>query len=152
MNNTKLLLQTDKVGFVLGAALLVTLAGCIGYVDRPRAETVYVAPPAVETVVLLRDDYVYYPGYEIYYSGSRRQYIYQERGRWISRSSPRDLPIDVLAASPSVRVDFHNSPASHHAAMVRQYPRNWAPPGSNHGRKENRKDDRRDERRENNGR
>jgi hypothetical protein len=49
-------------------------------------------------------------------------------------------------------MDFHDSPAQHHAAVVQQYPRNWAPPGSNQGKKENRKDDKPDGRRGNNER
>jgi hypothetical protein len=149
MNIEKLFFKADKSGFVLGAVFLVTLTGCVGYVDRPRPERVYAAPPAVETAVVVQDDYVYYPGYQVYYSSSRRQCIYLEHGAWVSRPAPRGVSIDVLFASPSVRMDFHDSPAHHHAAMVRQYPRNWAPPGSNQGRKENRKDDQRGE---NNGR
>ena len=40
-----------------------------------------------------------------------------------------------------VSVDFHDHPSAHHATIVRQYPKHWAPPGSSHGRKEgNRKD------------
>jgi hypothetical protein len=32
-----------------------------------------------------------------------------------------------------VRLDFHDSPSNHHAAVVRQYPKQWTPPGSGHG-------------------
>jgi hypothetical protein len=149
MNNAKLFF---KAGFVLGAVLLVTLTGCIGYVDRPRPGSVYVAPPVMEATVVMQDDYVYYPGYEVYYSSSRHQYAYMERGAWVSRPSPRGVSVDVLLASPSVRMDFHDSPAQHHAAVVKQYPKNWAPPGSNQGQKENRGNDKRGEHRENNGR
>jgi hypothetical protein len=42
-------------------------------------------------------------------------------------------------------MDFHDSPAFHHAEMVKRYPRNWAPAGGNHGQKEIRKDDNREE-------
>jgi hypothetical protein len=48
-------------------------------------------------------------------------------------------------------MDFHDSPANHHAAVVKQYPKNWAPPGSNQGRNDNRKDDQRDQRGGNRG-
>jgi len=142
MDNKKIFFKADKAGFVLGAVLLVTVTGCVAYVDGPRAG-MYVAPPVVETTVVMQDDYVYYPGYEVYYSSSRRQYAYLEGGAWVSRPAPRGVSVNVLLASPSVRMDFHDSPAHHHAAMVRKYPRNWAPPGSNQGQKENRKDDKR---------
>ena len=145
MNVKKLFFKTDKVGFVLCAALLGTLTGCVGYVDGPRAG--YYAEPSVAVV---QDDYVYYPGYEVYYSSSRHQYAYREGRAWVSRPAPRGVSVNVLLASPSVRMDFHDSPAQHHAAIVRQYPKNWAPPGSNQG--QNRKDDKRNGRGENNGR
>jgi len=144
MNNKKLFFKADKVGLVLCAALLGTLTGCVGYVDGPRAE--------VGTTVVVQDDYVYYPGYEVYYSSSRHQYAYREGRAWVSRPAPRGVSVNVLLASPSVRMDFHDSPAQHHAAVVQQYPRNWAPPGSNQGKKENRKDDKPDGRRGNNER
>jgi hypothetical protein len=148
MNVKKLFFQTNKVGFVLCAALLGTLTGCVGYVDGPRAG-VYVAPP----VVVVQDDYVYYPGYQIYYSSSRHEYAYREGRTWVSRPAPRGVSVDVLFASPSVRMDFHDSPANHHAAVVKQYPKHWAPPGSNQGRNnDNRKDNPRDDRGGNNGR
>jgi len=145
MNVKKLFFKTDKVGFVLCAALLGTLTGCVGYVDGPRAG--YYAEPSVAVV---QDDYVYYPGYEVYYSSSRHQYAYREGRAWVSRPAPRGVSVNVLLASPSVRMDFHDSPAQHHAAIVRQYPKNWAPPGSNQG--QNRKDGKRNGRGENNGR
>ena len=145
MNVEKLFFKMDKAGFVLCAVLLGTLTGCVGYVDGPRAG--YYAEPSVAVV---QDDYVYYPGYEVYYSSSRHQYAYREGRAWVSRPAPRGVSVNVLLASPSVRMDFHDSPAQHHAAIVRQYPKNWAPPGSNQG--QNRKDDKRNGRGENNGR
>ena len=148
MNDKKLFIQTNKVGFVLCAALLGTLTGCVGYVDGPRTG-VYVAPP----VVVVQDDYIYYPGYQVYYSSSRHEYAYREGRTWVSRPAPRGVSVDVLVASPSVRMDFHDSPANYHAAVVKQYPKNWAPPGSNQGRNsDNRKDNPRDDRGGNNGR
>jgi hypothetical protein len=148
MNDKKLFIQTNKVGFVLCAALLGTLTGCVGYVDGPRTG-VYVAPP----VVVVQDDYIYYPGYQVYYSSSRHEYAYREGRTWVSRPAPRGVSVDVLLASPSVRMDFHDSPANHHAAVVKQYPKNWAPPGSNQGRNsDNRKDNPRDDRGGNNRR
>ena len=51
----------------------------------------------------------------------------------------------MLMAAPSVRMDFHDSPANHHAEVVKQYPRNWSPAGAhqvqnNQSPKDNRKD------------
>ena len=138
MDNKKNFFKADKAGFVLGAVLLVTLTGCVAYVDGPRAG-IQVEP----YVFVAQDDYVYYPGYEVYYSSSRRQYAYLEGGAWVSRPAPRGVSVNVLLASPSVRMDFHDSPAHHHAVMVQKYPRNWAAAGSNQGQKENRKDDKR---------
>ncbi len=112
-----------------------TLAGCIGYVDRPGPAAVYVAPVAVEPVIVVQDEYVYYPSYGMYYNSYRHQYVHQERGSWVSRPSPRGVSVEVLHASPSVRMDFHDSPGPHHAAVVQKYPKKWAPPGNEHGRK-----------------
>lgn len=83
------------------------------------------------------DDYVYYPGYQVYYTSSRSQYVYREGRVWVSRSTPPRVSIDVLSASPSVPLDFHDFPATHHTTVVRQYPKHWAPPGSSprHGQK-----------------
>jgi hypothetical protein len=140
MNDKKLFLKAGKVGLALAAALLVTLTGCVAYVDRPPQGSVYVAPPTV----VVEDDYVYYPDYEIYYSSSRHQYAYLEGRTWVSRPAPRGVSVDVLLRSPSVRMDFHDSPANHHAAVVKQYPGNRPQPGSNQGRNDNRPDDQRD--------
>ena len=146
--NAKLFFNTGRVGFVLGAVLLGTLTGCVAYVDRPPSGSVYVESPSGETVFVVQDDYVYYPNYECYYSVSRHQYAYREGSRWVSRPAPRGISVNVLLASPSVRMNFHDSPANHHTEIVRQYPRN-EPPRS---QKENRKDDRHDGRDDNNKR
>ena len=66
-------------------------------------------------VFVAQDDYVYYPNYECYYSVSRRQYAYREGNAWVSRPAPRGVSVDVLMRSPSVKMDFHDSPANHHA-------------------------------------
>ncbi len=136
MINKKLFFNTKTVGLVLCAAFFGTLTGCVGYIDGPRAG-VYVAPP----VVAVEDDYVYYPDYEVYYSGSRHQYFYMDGGAFVSRPAPRGVSVSVLFASPSVRMNFHDSPANHHAEIVRQYPGHSSP----RGQKDNRKDDRRDD-------
>jgi hypothetical protein len=87
---------------------------------------------------MVQDDYVYYPGYQVYYSGRTHQYIYQDGRSWVTRNGPPRVSVDVLFASPSVRLDFHDSPSIHHAAVVRQYPKHWSPAGSNHGNRDGR--------------
>jgi len=127
--------KSTKIGFVLAAALLGALTGCV--VDGPRQGRVYAqpAPVYVESGVVVQDDYVYYPGYEVYYGGHSRQYVYRDGRSWVSRTSPPRVSADVLFASPSVRLDFHDAPSIHHAAVVQRYPRNWAPRGWSQGSK-----------------
>lgn len=129
----------SKLRFVLCAALLGGLTGCIGYVDEPRHGGMTVYPSAqVEPAIMVQDDYVYYPGYQVYYSSHRRHYVYLEGRSWVTRPAPPRVSVDVLFASPSVRLDFHDSPARHHATVVRQYPQHWSQPESNRGNKDGR--------------
>ena len=138
MNKTK----RSKIGFILCAALLGALTGCVGYVDGSRPARVYVQPPVyMEAGVVVQDDYVYYPSYQVYYSSNRRQYIYLEGRSWVTRPAPPRVSVGVLFASPSVRLDFHDSPANHHATVVRQYPKHWAPPGGSPNRGQGNRDD-----------
>jgi hypothetical protein len=141
MNKTKCL-AAGKVGLVICTALLGALTGCVGHVGGPPHGSVYVEPPSTytpytyaESGIAVQPEYVYYPGYQVYYTSNTRQYIYQDGRSWVSRPAPPRVSANVLLASPSVRLDFHDSPAIHHATVVRQYPKNWAPPGSssNHG-------------------
>jgi hypothetical protein len=134
--------KCSKIGFVFGAALLGTLTGCVGYVDGPHHAGVYAPAPAVyvDARIVMQDDYVYYPGYQVYYSSNRHQYLYQEGRSWVSRPAPPHVSVDVLLASPSVRLDFHDAPSVHHASVVKQYPKQWAPPKSSPGHGEGNKD------------
>jgi len=121
-------IKTSKIGFAVGTALLGLLTGCVGYVDGPRGEA-YAPPPSVYVEgVAMQDDYVYYPAYQVYYSNNRHQYVYQDGRSWVSRPAPPHVAVNVLLASPSVHVGFHDSPASHHSVIVKQYPKQWAPP------------------------
>jgi hypothetical protein len=144
MNNKNHFFTYNKTGYVLGAALLVALTECAGnaYGQNARvnvginvAPPVVVAPAIVVTPPGMQDNYVYYPSYGVYYNSSRRQYAYQDKGAWVSRSSPNGVSADVLQASPSVKMDFHDSPGKHHAEMVQKYPKNWTSPGADHGKK-----------------
>jgi hypothetical protein len=118
MNTTK---RSKIIGYALSAIFLSVLTGCV-------------APPPsgyVETgVVVVPEEYVYYPSYQVYYGRNRHQYIYRDGHSWVSRSAPPHVSVDVLAASPSVRLDFHDHPSSHHATVVRQYPKRWVPPNA----------------------
>jgi hypothetical protein len=131
MKNAKHFFKADKTGLVLGALIVITLTGCVAYVDGPRDRS-YAGP----TVIVAQDDYLYYPGYGVYYNGYRHQYAYLDGGAWVSRPAPRGVTVDVLLASPSVRMNFHDAPAQHHAETVRKYPKNWARPNSNQGQNE----------------
>ena len=106
---------------VLGAALLGVLTGCV---ERPRHQTYYTPSPTVYVEAGGQDDHVYYPGYQVYYSNNRHQYIYRDGRSWVSRPAPPRVSADVLFTSPSVRLDFHDSPSIHHASVVKQYPKN----------------------------
>ena len=130
--------KSSKIGLVFGTVLLGALTGCV---VAPRHRVVYATPPPNygETVIVVQDDYVYYPGYQVYYSSNRRQYIYLEGRSWVSRPAPPRVSADVLFASPSVRLDFHDAPSIHHPSVIRQYPKHWAPPGASHGNKEGHK-------------
>ncbi len=121
--------KSSTIGFGLGAALWVTLTGCV--VEHPHHHHRAYAPPPpvhVEPAVVVQEDYVYYPAYEVYYSNSRRHYIYRDGPTWVSRPAPPRVRAEVLLASPSVRLDFHDAPSRHHTTVVRQYPKHWAPP------------------------
>jgi hypothetical protein len=143
MINKKLFFQNKKVGFLLGAVLLAALTESavyagdlhVGIVVSPPV--VVVAPPVVVTpVVVVQDDYVYYPDYAVYYNSHRHQYAYLQGGAWVFAAAPQGVSVDVLLASPSVRMDWHDSPEHHHAEMVKKYPRNWKSSDVHHDHKE----------------
>jgi hypothetical protein len=138
MNKEKFLANSGKAAIVLNAVLLLTLTGCgreaadpsLGVqaqspavVETPAPAVVQIQSPAAD----VQDDYVYYPSYGVYYNSSRHQYASLEGGAWVSEPAPRGVAVRELQASPSVKMDFHDAPANHHAATVRQYPKNWKP-------------------------
>jgi hypothetical protein len=143
MNDKRFSFSSGKAGLVLCTVLLGTLTGCVGYVDRPAQGSVYEDNSAT---FLVQDDYVYYPSYECYYSVSRHQFAYREGNAWVARPAPRGVSENVLLASPSVKMNFHDSPAQHHAEVIKQYPKNWQPSGEKPG--QNRKDNQREDNRE----
>jgi hypothetical protein len=125
----------SRLGFILSTVLLGALTGCVA--DGPRHAGGYAQPPpdyVASGVVLLQNQYVYYPCYQVYYISNRREYVYWNDHSWVSRSEPPRVSADLLFASPSVKLAFHDSPSIHHASVVRQYPEGWAPPGSSGNR------------------
>jgi hypothetical protein len=142
INNKKYFLKTRN-GFVLNTVVVAALAGGLSYADGQGirisvpSPVVVVSPPAVVVaapVVVAQDNYVYYPSYGVYYNTERHQYAYQDGGAWVSRPAPIGVSADVLLASPSVKMDFHDSPANHHADMARKYPKNYQAGHSEQGR------------------
>ena len=134
--NKKLFSTIGKTGVMLGAVSLLTATGCVSYVDRPQPGEVYVMPSV--PVFIEQDDYVYYPQYGMYY-GSRSHRYYRYEGRsWVAAPSPRGVAVNVLVSSPSVNVEFHDSPSAHHNQVIKTYPRNWQPSGDDNRRKEGR--------------
>lgn len=145
MNKQTSLTKTKTTGYVLGALLLAALTQCavnagaqsVGIVINPP---IVVAPP----VVVVQDDYLYYPNYAIYYNTYRHQYAYLNGDAWVWAPAPQGVTMEVLLASPSVHMDFHDSLAKHHKDMMQKYPRDWRPAAEHHDQKDERKDARPD--------
>lgn len=128
-------------GFTACLVVLVTSSGCVteqrgGYVRSPRIHA--------QAVVVVQDDYEYYPNYEVYYSRNRHEYVYLDGGSWVRRPQPSGVTLDVLVHSPSVRLDFHDAPELHHSSVVRSYPRNWKHAEKRRDRKDNSREDKND--------
>ena len=85
----------------------------------PTAPTVVVqSPPAV----VVEDDFVYYPDYEVYYSTNRHLFFYMDGGAWVTRPTFPGVSVDVLLASHAEPMNFHDSPANHHAEVTQRFP------------------------------
>jgi hypothetical protein len=151
MNNKKLFLKTNKAGFVLGAVLLAALTESAAYADGLRigvdvdpvvvvAPPVVIASPVAVAPVVAQDNYVYYPNYGVYYNSGRHQYYYLRGDAWVNTAAPDGVTADVLLASPSVNMDWHDSPANHHRDMLQKYPRDWKPAGVHQDQRDDRRD------------
>jgi hypothetical protein len=123
--NQKISSFAAVTGVLAGAALLMLLTGC--ETDGSAQVTLYGDRPHGygTATVMFEDDYDYYPGYEVYYSRNRREYVYRDGNAWVRRSQPSGVSLNILLSSPSVRVDFRDSPEYHHDTVVSRYPRNW---------------------------
>jgi len=138
MINQKHFIKTHQVGFVLGAVLLAGLTTGVG-TAAAQSIGITVTPPVVAPVVI-SEDYVYYPNYGVYYNSHRHQYHYLKDNVWVTQPAPEGVSAEVLLASPSVNMEFHDSPEKHHAEMLKRYPRNWKPAAAHQDRKEDHQD------------
>jgi hypothetical protein len=125
------LIKMTKIGVALCAVTL-------GMLTSYSARAVDININLGANVFDAQDDYVYYPAYHMYYSKHHNRWAYQEGNRWVMAATPPNVSVDVLRASPSVPMDFHDSPANHHAEMVQKYPKDWH---SAHDTKDVRKND-----------
>ena len=141
----KILLTASAAGLITFAAFAAALTGCAPSAPSTTTvtQTTPAAPaPAPAPAVMVEDDYEYYPGYEVYYSRTRHDYMYRDGNSWVRRPQPHGISAEVLFALPSVRMDFHDSPEHHHASVVHNYPRDWKGPDGKHDGKDDKKDDR----------
>lgn len=122
--------RAATVGLLLiSSPCLLLLGGCT---DSPSGRGGYRSSRdvQVQAAMVFEDDYDYYPTYEVYYSRNRREYVYRNtHNQWVRSSEPSIVASDVLRASPSVPMDFHDSPERHHDSVVRSYPQTWQPEG-----------------------
>jgi uncharacterized protein YijF (DUF1287 family) len=145
MNKQTQLTKTNTTGSLLGALLLAALTQGAINADA-QSVGITINPPIVVTppAVVVQDDYQYYPSYGIYYNTYRHQYAHLNGDAWVLAPTPQGVTADVLLASPSVHMDFHDSLANHHKEMLQKYPKSWRPSAEHHDQKEERKDDRSD--------
>jgi hypothetical protein len=136
----KKLLTADKAFLIAGTLFLAALTGC-AVEGRGRG-----GMAQVQTTAAYQDDYDYYPGYETYYSRNRHEYVYRDGNAWVRRPAPQGVTTEVILASPSIRVDFHDSPEQHHSNVVKSYPKTWKNPNVKpEPKRTDVKDDHRDE-------
>ena len=108
-------------GIAIAAVVFMTLTKGVQPASGQVAVTVS-TPPAT---VVVQDDYVYYPHYGMYYNRTRHVFCYQQGSTWVTAPTPQGVTADVVLASPSVHMDFHDTPAHHHDVIVKQYPKDW---------------------------
>jgi len=134
------LTKTKTTGFLLGALLVGTLIQSAGNVNA-QSVGIVINPPVVVAppVVVTQNDYVYYPGYAIYYNRYQHQYAYFNGDAWVWTLAPQGVALDDLLASPSVHMDFHDSLEKHHRDMLQKYPKTWRPDAVHQDQKEERK-------------
>ena len=131
---TKALTRAGMIISLPSFTLLGFLTGCVGYAEQPRAGIVYQEPaPRLAPGFVEQEEYVYYPGYETYYGSRSHQYYYRQGNAWVTRPAPAGISVNLLLASPSVKMDFHDGPAAHHTQMMQKYPKTWKKSPGNQG-------------------
>lgn len=148
--NPKFTSRISIAVLLVSSVVSVTLTGCVDSQGRPLAGPGYGNNSVqVTSGYSGQDDFMYYPRYQTYYGSRSQRYYYQDGSSWVTRSAPRGVSVAALYASPSVRVDFHDSPQRHHSMISRQYPRHWSSSSTssrgNDGRSSMRPDSRRDD-------
>lgn len=128
------------------AGLLLTglFAGCASDTGYYRSDYYGDRPIGYDgrRTVVYEDDYDYYPGYEVYYARNRHEYVYRDGNRWVRSTTFPRANSQILFSSPSVRVEFRDSPERHHDSVVRRYPRDWRYDRDRDGRRDWRDDNR----------
>ena len=119
-------------GLVVAGALAASFTGYANDAPRDRTDRQQGVERRAQAALVVEDDYDYYPGYEMYYNRSRQEYVYREGAEWIRRPTPLGVAVETLNASPSVHLDFHDSPERHHDTVVKTYPKHWASPSKDH--------------------
>jgi hypothetical protein len=129
VNNKNRFLNISRIGFVSGAMLVAALTGYSGNAGAQSVGITVTPPPIVAPPVVVEDNYLYYPGYGIYFNSGRHQYAYLQGDSWVTAPAPVGVSLEVLQASPSVKMDWHDGPEHHHKEMQEKYPKNWSSPG-----------------------
>lgn len=128
MNTKKLLLKAGSGTFATAAVIAGLLSGNAAHAQDLHASiNVNVAPTVAPNTFDAKDDYVYYPAQNVYYSKHHHRYAYIKNNAWVTAATPPGVTVEALQAAPSVNLDFHDSPALHHADIVKKYPRDWKP-------------------------
>jgi hypothetical protein len=120
----KNLFRNRWVRCFLWVAFIGALAGCV---VEPVGGTAYVAAPVVVGSVGIEGGLIYYPDYEVYFDPGARVFWYNRGGVWVTGARPEGIAVNVLLASPHVRMNFRDSPANHHGEVLRRYPHGWRP-------------------------
>ena len=150
----QILPASDQSWLILGAVLIAgtmivaAFTGCLaGPPGQPGGDRGH-AVVQVQATAAIQDDYDYYPGYETYYNPNRKEFVYRDGNAWVRRPEPAGVTAAALFTAPRVRLDFHDSPEQHHAAVVKQYPKNWKGQEAKPEVKDEKGDDKKDERKE----
>ncbi|MDZ4405928.1 hypothetical protein [Prosthecobacter sp.] len=120
---------SGQVRLLLAATLLLTLTGCVDYLDGPG----YGYNRSYASVYGGFSNYTYYPRYSTYYHLPTQQYHYHNGSAWVASPRPHGgIPPGLLRSSPSVPLNLPGRPPQHHSQITRSYPRTWSPSSSGH--------------------